>query len=210
MGLNEQRARATYLSIGEGKIAKSLKEACPGSVSYQTKSGMTKHVLEYDSIDGVLAGVDVRSSDFNGTHVEKAQWCFKLVSGGDVYIITTPYSSGYAKYILNQLCNLEDFAQPIRIKPWKFQPADSPKPKMGCTVYTGDAFNIKVEPRWAKGDEAMPEMKKVKFKGQDSWDDTEQNEFYEKMVAELITPNLSAVTNAGHAVAQEVDDEVPF
>jgi len=209
MGLNNTKSPIVYLSIGDGKVTKHLKEYAEGCVTYKTTKGDTKYRYEYESIDGLLKSVSVRPTEFNGVRTEKGQWSFLLESDGKLYSVNVPYSSGYAKYILNQLCNITDFSTPIRIKPWKFTPDDSPKPKAGCTVYYGEGFNTKGTPRWTKDSTDMPEMKKVKFKGQDSWDDTEQCEFYERAVAELITPHLPKM-GVGHAVDEEVDDVVPF
>jgi hypothetical protein len=215
MGLHQSThgtGKRVYLSINElGSVVQKSKEPAEGYAERVIESGAAKgktvYEKSYDYIDGYLQSVSVKSTDFGGVHIAKGQWEFVLTDdeGLSMYL-SLPFSSGYAKNIVNSLCSVESFGVPLSIKPYKFIPKGETKTKQGVVIRQNGE---KIPWKFAIAD--LPALEKVKVKGQEVTDDSAQLEFYEKAVHEIIAPKLSGGKSKGVQHDEEIESIViPF
>lgn len=194
----------TFLGISdEGKIVQRCKEAGEGVITRTNKKGTTVHERQFDALSGRLVSASVKSTDFDNIHIEKGQWVFVIEDGGREYTLSLPYSSGYAKQLVNCLCAADSFND-IEIKPYKFIPKGESKTKQGVVVRSGGE-----KLSWKFSLDDMPKMEKKKIKGQEVFDDSEQLEFLENAMREHVLPKLGGVV-VGHGAENEDIEAVPF
>lgn len=209
MGL-ENNNSARYLSIGEGKITKRVKEPTENSVSRVTKEGKTVHEEIYDAISGTIT--DIKTQD----HPQFGRfWNVTLTDGSDTYILQMNYSSSYSAAFLKLLPNV-NLSLPVRIIPTMKVVEGKKKPGM-FIMQNGEAlkhYYTKDNPN------GLPPLAKVKVKVQgklqEKWDDNDMMEFLENMVNETIKPKLGKAP-AAKVVAMvdaeditEADEQLPF
>jgi hypothetical protein len=220
MGLNESKPRAKYLGVSEGKITRRLQEGEHDPKAKERTIEQTGNVVReliYDNVEGYLRNIEIGSSTFQGKTVEKAQWKFHIHDDGEDFMLTMPYSSSYAKSVLNALANVKDFDQILRLRPWKMaNPDKADKYWLGITVYVAPyTKDDKVPKKYctakAKADgngegmiAELPEMVKARIKQQDVWDDEEQMLFFERVVQDEILPRIQEA--AGASSSPVIDD----
>jgi hypothetical protein len=211
MGLNESGPRATYLSVADGSLVMRLKSADddPKAEARTLKNGNVVYERKFRSFDGYITNLQIADSKFNGEYIEKSQWKLTVVDDNKTYILTMPYSSAYAKRLINSLAAIDDLSQPIRILPWKMEnPEKADKYWLGVTLYTApfQGDTCKVKPKYDK--EQIPPMVETKFKGKVAWDDEEQMQFWEKVVTKEVMPKLKqARTDLQAASLSHHDDD---
>lgn len=185
---------AIYLSVSDGKIVRRFKEPTAQSKPRTNKMGNTVHEETYDYVEGMITGISVRDSDYGKF------WCVNIQDGADAYILQFQYSGGNANSFLKSIPNA-DLRKPIRIRPAVEIDGDKKRSKL-FLVQDDKALRW----FWTKDNPGgMPNLKKVKIKGVEQWDDSDMMEYLEAYVKEHITPKLSG----GIANAQE-DEDVPF
>lgn len=185
---------AIYLKVSDGKIVRQFKTETPNSVVRITKTGKTVHEEFYDFVEGTITDIRTKENEYGKF------WMVTLVDyhDGDLkYILEFNYSGGVANSFLRTLPNV-DFSTPVQLKPK--QTIDGDKKRTSLFInQSGKALKW----AWTKenpGD--MPQLKKIKVKGKEAWDDSDIMEFLEGYVASVIVPKL------GQAV--EVDTEEDF
>jgi hypothetical protein len=207
MGLNEPTvANTIYVNVANGQFYRRVKAQAdhPRAKPRTLEDGRVIYEVEYPSLDGIVTGIALRSTDFNGKHIEKGQWVVHVEDRGQVFAINLPYSSSYAKRLINALANLPALDRSIRIFPWRMENKGKPgKFYQGVTVYSipGNR-DSKVLPKYSKDD--VPPMKEVMLKGQTQWDDTDQMIFFERVVETEILPKLS-LSKSAVAIASMTD-----
>src|SRR5690606_9217281 len=84
----------------------------------------------------------------------------------------------YANSILKCLPNI-DLSKPVKLQPWSLiDKKDPTKTVTGATIWQD---NVKIEPYYTKENpNGLPQMRKVKFKGEERWDSTDMDEFLEQ------------------------------
>ncbi len=175
----------TFLSVSDGKVVQRVKEGTPGSHSRATKSGKVVHELRYAYVSGILTGISIRKGDVAGQEIK--EWVFDLTDGQDSYSLQIMYDSRYATSLLYALANPEvDFNQPVTITPWMKMVND--KKKTSCYLKQGDKsidwYFTKDVPN------GLPDLSKVTFKGQETWDNYDRMQFLEKFVETKLKPLL--------------------
>lgn len=199
-------SNAIYYSISEGKICRQFREATPNSKQRVNKNGRTVHEEYYDYIDGQIIGIEVRDTDQYGKF-----WNVTLEDGGQRQVLQFNYSSGYANGFLKALPNVV-IGEKVKLIPSMKMEGDKKK----TTLFVSQHGN---PVKWYYTQEhpnGIPELKKVKVKGKEQWDDSDVMEFLEQMVKTEIVPKLSRA--AQPVVAEEDgssyepggDDELPF
>lgn len=185
---------AIYLSVSDGKIVRRFKEPTAQSKARTNKMGNTVHEESYDYVEGMITGITVRDSDYGKF------WCVNIQDGADSYILQFQYSGGNANSFLKSIPNA-DLRKPIRIRPAVEIDGDKKRSKL-FLVQDDKALRW----FWTKENPGqMPNLKKIKIKGVEQWDDSDMMEFLEAYVAEHITPQLGgAISNA------QEDEDVPF
>lgn len=210
MGLTEP-TRANYLTIGDGKIKKRVKQPTEKSVTRTTKDGNTIHEEVFSSLTGFIIDIKVY------THEEYGKfWNVYVKDEKDTFCLQMNYSGGYSSSFLKTLPNV-DFSQEVTISP--NMKIENDKKKVTVFLKQNDQplkwFFTKDDPK------GLPPMNKVRFKGQDTWDDTDMMEFLENMVNTQIIPQLrrsspanqpapAKPASAAEGIASQYDDDLPF
>lgn len=202
MGL-ENNTSAKFLSIGDGKITKRVKEPTDNSVSRVTKEGKTVHEEIYDAISGIIT--EIKTTD----HPQYGRfWNIMLQDGNESFSLQMNYSGGYASAFLKLLPNV-DLSEAVRIIP--SMKIDNGKKKVSLFITQhGEPlkhFYTKDNPN------GLPPLQKVKVKKSgklvEQWDDNEMMEFLEKMVVEEIQPRLKKTGNRKVSVTTHEEMSVP-
>lgn len=179
MGL-ENNSFTIYLSIGDGKITRRMKEPSANSKQRTTKEGKVVNEEIYDAISGHIIDIKVTTHQQYGKF-----WNIMLQDGEDVFCLQTNYSGSYASAFLKQLPNV-DLSQRVRIIPSMKVKDGKKKPTLFINQHGKSLkhYYTKDEPN------GLPQMVKTRFKGEDHWDDGDMMQFLEKMVNETILPKL--------------------
>jgi len=153
----------TFLNIREGKIV---------------KKGPTGEEV-YTYVEGYLGGIYTREREFKGEKV--MYWYIDLQepSGGEIYSLSIPYSSGVAKSILNALASAQDLGM---VKIEVYQSGEFTK----AVVYNnGQRLSWKYP--------QLPPLEEIQVGGRTVKDDSKRMEFIEgiaREVADKINYNL--------------------
>lgn len=180
------------MSVADGNLVRSYKEANANTTERVTKTGKLVYEERFKDLTATLVGIETKENDYG------KQWSLKFKDGDDTYIVNLPYSSRYASSFLKALPNL-NLLDNVRFMPWAMKDKNDPsKTVTGITLYQN---GNKVLPAYTKENpNGLPEMKKIKVKGKDTWDDSELMEFLENMSVALF--------NQSHTEVQ--DEEAPF
>jgi hypothetical protein len=182
MGLNQSQSESViFLQIANGKIVRQVKSAQEGSVSRVNKLGREVHELFYDSITGVITDVITRESEYGKS------WVVSIKSEGKLYKLEFNYSSGYATTFLKALPNVS-FGSNVTLSPKLIIDGDK---KKSVLFISQDGkglkhFFTKDNPN------GLPDLKKIKIKGKESWDDSDRMEFLEQYVKDNILPMIKS------------------
>lgn len=186
----------TFLSInGNGKLAKKATAETEGAVKNIYNAGKpdekTVYQLEYKAIKGMITGM------YYNKHEQYGESLNVIID--DEYALQLKVGSRYYYSFVKTLPNL-DFAQPVTFNPWR---KEKPDGKISAALYLNQGGG-KDSVKWYFTQETpngMPEMKKVTFKGEEKWDDTDMQVFCKKFVEEKILPkfgNRTANTTSGN------------
>lgn len=201
-------SNAVYYSISDGKICRQFKEPTANTKSRINKNGKTVFEEHYDYIDGLISEINIKESDFGKF------WMITLSDGEQSQILQMNYSSGYANAFLKCLPNV-DLTQKVKIIPSQKMEGDKKKTSLFITQHGQPVkwYYTKDNPH------GIPELKKIRVKGKDQWDDSDIMEFLEKMVNEQIKPKLQKTGAVAGATGGALDvedieavdtDEAPF
>lgn len=195
MGLNQsQNESVIFLSISNGKIVRQSKVPVENSVARINKLGREVHELFYDSINGVITDVITRESEYGKS------WVVSIKSEGKLYKLEFNYSSGYATTFLKALPNVS-FGDVVTLSPKLIIDGDK---KKSVLFISQDGKGLK---HFFTRDNpnGLPELKKIKIKGKESWDDSDRMEFFEQYVQNNIIPMLKP------SLQDNIEgEEVPF
>jgi hypothetical protein len=195
MGLNQsQNESVIFLQISNGKIVRQSKVPVENSVSRINKLGREVHELFYDSINGVITDVVTRESEYGKS------WVVSIKSEGKLYKLEFNYSSGYATSFLKALPNVS-FGDVVTLSPKLIIDGDK---KKSVLFISQDGKGLK---HFFTRDNpnGLPELKKIKIKGKESWDDSDRMEFLEQYVQNNIIPMLKP------SLQDNIEgEEVPF
>jgi hypothetical protein len=196
MGLNNTSNSVTYLSVQNGKIAKRVQEVTAASKSRTVESsGKVVHEELFDSITGTMTAIITREGNF-GKELQIT------LTDDRPYVLQLKLSSGPASSFLRALPNVE-LSKPVTLIP-KIEIKGEVKRTSVIIAQGGKGV------KWAftkdfPGD--LPAMKQIKVKGKDVWDDSEQLEYFEKMITD-INNKLSAIVPPLEST--EVSHDLPF
>ena len=199
MGLKTSGGGTIYLSIQNGKVARRVQEPTATSKSRVIEgSGKLIHEELYDSVEGLMTGLSTREGNYG------KELLITINDQVDSYQLQIKLSSSPASAFLRALPNVA-IDQPLLIIP-KIQEKDGVR-RTSIILSQGNK-GIK----WAftkdnPGD--LPPMKKIKVKGKETWDDSEQLEFFEKLIVEYSNKLKSTGTLAIGAEPLD-DDGIPF
>jgi len=191
MALSKQSSNTIYLSVADGYLVRSFREATSESTQRVTKTGKLVHEEKYKDLTGLLVGAETKENDFG------KQWCLKFKDGEDNYIVNMPYSSRYSSSFLKALPNI-DLSKNVKFMPWSMNDKnDATKKITGITCYQNDGNGmVKIAPAFTKdAPNGLPEMKQIKVKGKITWDDSDMTDFLENVAKECFAKIAAAPTN---------------
>jgi len=203
MGLNQGGSSSkTYLSISDGKIAKKVKTEEPGAVKCTSKDGSkTWWEHRYRSVSGKIT--NVYKSDSNMGFGSRL--VIEVKDGPDSFNLEMPWSSRYSSGFFLAMPNI-DVTKEIEFTPW-MKEIDGKKKTMLYLRHDGDKDNIAWY--WTKENpQGLPDMKKIRVKGVDVWDDSERQDYFENYLNETFNKKLGSPTPVADAMSN--DDDLPF
>jgi hypothetical protein len=165
MGLSNTSGGITYLNLKEGKFAR---KSANGDIDL------------FDAVDGLITSVEFQNDEYNGTKFRKLK--VVLEDEGQKYLVQVRTDSGYYRGLTNSIANA-DISQPVKLIA-NSKTGDNGKPQTTIFVnQNGKALKWK----WSKDNQGeLPELEKVKVKGQMVYDNSKQLEFFEKFWTGLI------------------------
>ncbi len=194
------QSNAIFLTISNGQICKKVQKPTAISKERVNKNGATVNEEYYKGWKGLITAIEVREHKEFGKF-----WNVTLTDDQGDAILQMNYSSGYSAAFLKMLPNV-DLSTDAIITPNQRMEGDKKKVTLFITqhgkplkhYYTRDNPN------------GLPELKKIRVKGKDQWDDSDIMEFLEKMVMTEIVPKLpKAGTVAGATTGGAMEDIEP-
>ena len=201
MALNKPLgAHIIFLQIADGKIVRQHKESTPETTQRTTKTGKVVHEEFFKDLTGYIRNILTKENDYG------KQWQISFADSEDLYVVSMPYSSRYAASFLKALPNV-DAKEPVRFMPWSMIDKNDPMKKItGITMYQND---VKVLAAFTKEDpNGLPQMKKIKIKGKEQWDDSEQNEFLEIVAKKFVDSIKISILDT--LKEEEEKEDLPF
>ena len=159
MGLSNTSGGITYLNLKEGKFA---------------RKNANGDIELFDTVDGLITGIEFQDDEYQGTKFRKLK--LTLEDEGQKYLVQVRTDSGYYRGLTNAIAN-GDIKQPVKLIA-SSKLGDNGKRKTKIDVHqNGKALNWK----WSKDNPGeLPELEKVKVKGQMVYDNSKQLEYFEK------------------------------
>lgn len=187
------QSNAIYLTISNGQICKKVSKPTSISKERVNKNGVTVNEEYYKGWRGLITAIEVREHKDFGKF-----WNITLTDDQGDAILQMNYSSGYSAAFLKTLPNI-DLKSDVIISPSLKIEGDKKKTSIFVTqhgvplkwYYTKDNMN------------GLPELKKIRVKGKDQWDDSDIMEFLEKMVNTEIIPKLPKLGSKAAAIIDE-------
>jgi hypothetical protein len=198
--------KQTYYTVRDGKIVREYSTPTNNSIPRINKVGRTVHEEFFDFLTGYITNITIKvNEDYGNT------WQLEIsddLSASKSEVVQFPYSGGLASSLLKTLPNIS-FGSPIMLVPKLSVVGD--KKRSSFLIKQGSNY---LKHFWTKDNPGeMPPLKKVKIKGKESWDDSEQLEFFEKYVNQDIQPLISRNKNGAPKLTEDIvdiDEEIPF
>lgn len=179
---------SNFISTFEGNFVTKVPEGTEGAVARKNKNGITVHELHFNTFVGLVTSIVKKDSDYG------FQWEIGLFADKP-YVLNLPFSGGMTVSLFTRMVNT-DLSKKVLIGILNSKGTDD-KMRTFFWMYSNPRFEggkwvgEKVLPFWSKENKnGLPQMVKVKIKGKDAWDDTEQMEYIENYLAEHIVPTL--------------------
>lgn len=186
------QTNAIYLTISNGQLCRRFQSPTKTSKERVNKKGTTVHEEFYKGWKGRITGIAVQEHKEFGKF-----WNVTIADEQGEAIIQMNYSSGYSAAFLKTLPNI-DLNSDIVFSPSMKIEGDKKK----ATVFISQ-HGKPIKWAYTKDDpKGLPELRKLKVKGKEQWDDSDIMEFLEKMVMTEIVPKLGKG-------AEEVDVPLP-
>lgn len=133
---------------------------------------------QYDNLIGRITEVDFRIDEYQNKKFEVA--IFTLVDNIDTYILKIRVDSGYFRAMCNAL-KTGDINKIVKLRA-VFKESNGKK-ETGMYVFQNDKALKHAHTKDNLGD--MPPMEKVVFKGEETWDNTKQLQFWKDWLKSL-------------------------
>jgi len=196
-GLNN-REGGKFITIYQGKFCIRVPEGTEGSFSRVNKIGKEVNELFYDSFTGVLKNIKVKDSPDYGKN-----WEFVFEADGQKYTLQLSYSNSFATALLKMLPNI-DVSKEFTLSP----SMKLVEGKNQSSLFVNqDGKSIK-HAYTKDNPNGLPDMLKIKVKGQDTWDDSDRLIFLTEMINRDILPKLGQEEE--YKGTKESDDVEPF
>lgn len=189
---------AIYLNVADGKIVRRFQNATKDSkervLAKGPNAGKVVHEEHYSFVEGKIVDIQTKDSEYGKS------WLVTIQDGEEKYILQMDYSGGYSSAFLKALPNV-DLSSKVKLSPKMTIEGDKKKTTLFVNQHGAACkhFYTKDQPN------GLPQMKKIKVKGKDQWDDSDMMQFFEDMVKNEILPQLNAAKY--DVVAETVDAE---
>lgn len=196
----QNREGGKFITILQGKFSIRVPEGTKGAIARVNKLGKTVHEVFYDSFTAKLINIRTRDGEYGKS------WEFDFRDGSETYTLQLSYSNSYATNLLKILPNV-DLTKEMKIQP--SQKIEDGKTKSSLFV-SQDGTTLKHAYTKDKPN-GLPQMVKVKIKGQEVWDDSERLSFLQDMVEKTILPKLpkDSVATAGSVEHESSEAAAP-
>jgi len=185
-----------YLAVADGKIVRRVKEPTANSRQRTNKDGKIVHEELYDYASGLITDITTRENEYGKF------WNVVMTDGSATYVLQFKYSGGNATSFLKSIPNA-DVTKPITIMP-KMQTVGDKKRASLVLIQDNQAIRWK----WTKDNPGdVPQLRKIKVKGIEQWDDSDMMDYLESYLITHIKPKLTGAAVFG---ADDSDDETPF
>jgi hypothetical protein len=188
-----------YLAVADGKIIRRVKEPSATSKQRTNKDGKVVHEELYDYVSGTITDISTRENEFGKF------WNVTLVDDLNAkYVLQFKYSGGNATSFLKSIPNA-DVTKPITIMP-KMQTVGDKKRASLVLIQDNQAIRWK----WTKDNPGdVPQLKKIKVKGIEQWDDSDMMDYLETYLLKHIKPLLNPSATIGAADATDAENDEP-
>lgn len=192
MGMGSNAGRdSKFVSIMAGQIVLQVASDTPGAESRINKNEKEVWEIKSDWIEGHITDIKV---------VDKTDWIEWQVfinDRGEKWILSFPYSGGSATGFLSRI-EACDFTKPIRVCPYWIPKEDDPTNHRAYLGLYQDNGDTKIESQYTKENDynGLPQLKEGKKGRKTTWDDTERQEFFEKLVKEKVLPAIDAAKDS--------------
>jgi hypothetical protein len=166
----------------EGKVIMKVDKDTPGAKERLNKDDKTVYEIIKKSVDGYLTKIEKRTHESYGDSL-----AIHLVDGEEKYVVNISMNTRYASAFLKTIKSA-DLSQKIELIPNMKIVGEEKKTTLFLKQndQTLGFYYNKAHPN------GLPELVKVKYKGKETWDNTDQVEFLMKMIEKDINPHLSA------------------
>jgi hypothetical protein len=194
---------AIFLNIADGKIIRRFpnptKDSKERVLTKGPNAGKIVHEEHYSFVEGLIIDIQTKDSDYGKS------WIVVIQDGEEKYNLQMDYSGGYSSAFLKALPNV-DLSSKVKLSPKMTIEGDKKKTTMFVNQHGQAAkhFYTKDQPN------GLPQMKKIKVKGKEQWDDSDMMSFFENMVNTEILPKLKSYKEVAHEVEAGGEEEAPF
>jgi hypothetical protein len=173
MGLGNNSGKIIFVNIKKGMLA--------------IKKDNEAHLFEY--LEGMLTDLEIRDEEYQGEKYKKL--CLKINDRGEDFLLQMRLDSGYGRAFCRIILNA-DLTKPMKIAP-NFTEKDGKQAGGLFISQHGTPLKwhfTKDNPR------DLPPMKEVIFKGKTVWDNTDQQEYFIRMLMERVRQNIIPASHA--------------
>jgi len=195
MGLqsNQSGGNGVFLSITNGKLVRQFKQPTDKSVKRTNKMGREVHEEFYDSLTGYISDIKTKESEYGKF------WVVILKDDKYTYFLEMKYSSGYAVSFLKALPNVS-FSELVTLTPKLTIDGD----KKSSVVFINQN-GVGLKHYWNKANPGeLPQLKQIKVKGVNVWDDSDRMLYLENYIKDSILPLIKPVLQDFN------EDDTPF
>jgi hypothetical protein len=193
MGLQSNQSNGVFLSITNGKLVRQFKQPTDKTVTRTNKMGREVHEEFYDSLSGHITDVKTKESEYGKF------WVISVKDNSNTYFLEVKYSSGYAVSFLKALPNVS-LSEVVTLTP----KLNIDGEKKSSVIFLNQN-GTPIKHYWNKENpKDLPQLKKIKVKGQETWDDTDRMEYLEDYVKSYILPKVKPV------LSDYNEDDTPF
>lgn len=163
MALGNNSGKLTFVNIKEGKLYVKPKDS---------------EIQFFDFIEGVITKVEFVDEEYNGQKFERAK--ILLVDDEERYMLQIRTDSGYFR----GFCNSLRMGKPTeRIKIAPYYKLENDRPQTTCFIQQNGQVLKHAFTKDNPG--ALPQLEKIKFKGNDVWDGSKQIEFWKNWLSNI-------------------------
>lgn len=186
MGLENNSGKLTFVNIKEGKLYIKPKDS---------------EVQFFDALSGVITKVEFANETYEGNTFERAR--ITILDGEDKYLLQIRTDSGYFRGFCNSL-RMGNPTEKIRCAPsYKKEEGENPQ----TTFFIQQNGTTLKHYSTMEHPEDVPQITKVKFKGKDVWDGTEQIEYWKNWLKSIQWEH--EVIAGGNGVQQKPPQHIP-